>query len=653
MKDSLSIKILPFETVHRVPPGKNLLEAVSEAGLPLKSTCGGQGICGDCLVRIVSGTFRSRTTAVLPRDLSRQGYILACQAEAESDLVIQLPDFEELSLPRTPEWSAAVPCKDGISGVSEISPTWKRIALTLPPPTLEDNVSDLKRLEREIKSQSGLEATAGSHSVLKRLAREARAEEGRITAHLIKAGTAWSVVDVSSGEPKPRACGLACDIGTTTISCSLIDCVSGEVLASASGFNRQIKCGEDIISRINYAQKPSRLEELRRLVVSTINTLVDQALKSAGVSADEIYLASVAGNTTMIHLFLGLDPRYIREEPYTPTVSRVPLLRGRDLELRMNPEGRVLCAPAVGSYVGGDISAGLLATPLLRDSKKVSLFIDAGTNGELVVGNRDWLVTCACSAGPAFEGSGTKCGRPATEGAIEEIHLSADAGATYRVIGGGRPKGLCGSGLVDLLAELFVHGFIDRQGKFDEKKVGPRLWRSDHQTGFVVEEAEKSFWGKAVVITERDIANLIRSKAAIFSACALLLKKIGLDFAALDAILIAGGFGRHLDVENAVRIGLLPDIARDRFHYLGNTSLLGASLILLSEKNQAMVEEVAQKMTYVELNTEPGYMNEYTGSLFLPHTELGLFPSVEKVASPARRERRSLSPADKTRGGKS
>jgi uncharacterized 2Fe-2S/4Fe-4S cluster protein (DUF4445 family) len=636
MEDSLTIKILPFDTVHRVPRGKNLLEAISEAGLPLRSTCGGLGICGDCLVRIISGSPRSRTSAVLPPNLVEQGYVLACQTEAESDLVVRLPDFEELSLPRTAEWSAAVPCREGISGESEIRPIWKRFTLTLPTPTLEDNLSDLGRLERALKGLPGMAEVTISLAALRKLAGAARAEQGRMTVDLIKTGTAWTVADARAGEPKARACGLACDIGTTTISCSLVDLEGGEVLGSASGFNRQLKCGEDIISRINYAQRPGRLAELRELVLATINDLIDQALAAAGLSADDIFLASVAGNTTMIHLFLGLEPRYIREEPYTPTVSQVPFFLAEDLNLRLNPGGAVSCAPAVGSYVGGDITAGLLATPLLRSGKKVSLFIDAGTNGEVVIGNKDWLVTCACSAGPAFEGTGTKCGRPAAEGAIEEIRLSGDAGAAYRVIGGGRPKGLCGSGLVDLLAELFVHGFIDRQGKFDEDRVGARLWRSDHQKGFVVEEAEKSYWGKPIVITERDIANLIRSKAAIFSACSLLLKKVGLDFGALDSVFIAGGFGRHLDVENAVRIGLLPDIARDKFEYLGNTSLLGASLILLSDRNRVRVEEVARKMTYIELNAEPGYMNEYTGSLFLPHTELGLFPSVDKALKSGR-----------------
>ena len=328
MKDSVAIKILPFETTRRVPPGTNLMEAVSQAGLPLKATCGGQGVCGDCLVRIVSGTVRSRASAVLPPELADQGLILACQAEVEGDLVVQLPDFEELALPRSAEWSEAVRVEGGISGVFEVDPIWKRAVLTVPPATLEDNASDLARLEREIENKLGITAAACSHSALKKLAREVRAQEGRLTAHLVKEGASWSIVDVAAGAPASRPVGLACDLGTTTICCSLIDGETGEILASASGFNRQIKCGEDVISRIHYAQKPGRLEELRRLAAATINALVDQAARAAGISADDIYLASVAGNTTMTHLLLGLEPRYIREEPYTPTVDRVPLLRG-------------------------------------------------------------------------------------------------------------------------------------------------------------------------------------------------------------------------------------------------------------------------------------------------------------------------------------
>jgi uncharacterized 2Fe-2S/4Fe-4S cluster protein (DUF4445 family) len=348
------------------------------------------------------------------------------------------------------------------------------------------------------------------------------------------------------------------------------------------------------------------------------------------MSPSDIVYASVSGNTTMTYLLLNLDPLPIREKAFPPSLNRTVLTNSSDLGIEINPSAQVICAPAVGSYVGGDIAAGLLCTPILRDSETVSLFIDVGTNGELVIGNKDWMVTCACSAGPAFEGSGTKCGMPATEGAIERLRIE-DGRVEYRVIGDGKPRGLCGSGLVDLLAELFVHGYIDRSGKLKEEMTGPRLLATERGTGFRIEEGPRCYWERDLVITENDMTNLIRTKAAIFSACSLLLKNIGLSFEAIDAVYIAGGFGRYLNIENAIRIGLFPDLGRDRFHYLGNSSLLGAYLVLLSDRNQALVNEIAKRMTYIELNTEPDYMSEYTGSLFLPHTNLALFPSVKQT----------------------
>jgi len=333
----------------------------------------------------------------------------------------------------------------------------------------------------------------------------------------------------------------------------------------------------------------------------------------------------------MSHLFLDRSPRHIREEPYIPTFNELPFFAAHNLGLKTNPAAKVHLSPAVGSYVGGDITAGLLFTPLFQGTGKVSLFIDAGTNGELVVGNREWLMTCACSAGPAFEGSGTRCGVPAADGAIEKIKLEGSERPVYQVIGNIKPKGLCGSGLVDLLAELFLHGFVDRQGKFNPSKAGERLVHDAEGPAFLIEEGKNTFWGTDIVITERDIANLVRTKAAVFSACLLLLKKVGLTFKEIDAFYIAGGFGQSLNIDNAILIGLLPDLERNKFSYLGNTSLLGAYLICRSDENRRLVLDIARKMTYLELNADPGYMNEYTGALFLPHTQIDLFPSVRQA----------------------
>ncbi len=633
-KKEFNVKFLPFDVSIKVSSGTSLLDAVKTADLPLKTTCGGKGTCGDCVVQIISGSYRSKQSAALSDKLASQGFSLACQTEVTDDITAQLPQFCELAIKSIVDSKFFEEQKDSISGLYEIDPPVKKIELDLPPPTLEDNYSDLKRIERELQKKLSIKTLNCEYSVLKKLANSVRKDQGKISVILFISGNEAAVIDVVPQSEKQKLYGVACDIGTTTVALHLVNLGSGKIESTVSSLNQQIKGGEDIISRINYAQKHEGLRKLHELIILTVNNLIEKASRSAQISPSDIYYASLSGNTTMFHLLLNLEPRYIREEPYVPTFNEVPTILSRHLGVKMNHEGRIHCSPAVGSYVGGDITAGLLCTPLLRNSKKISLFIDAGTNGELVVGNKDWLVTCACSAGPAFEGSGIKCGMPASEGAIEEIKMLDSGKLEYKVIGGTKPKGICGSGLVDLLAELFIHGYIDRHGKYNEKKAAKKIVETEEGKGFLIEEGKNSFWGKDLIITENDISNLIRSKGAVFSACSLLLKNVGLSFKEIDSFYIAGGFGQHLNVENAVRVGLLPDLERDRFHYLGNSSLLGAYLILLSDKNKDLANEVAQKMTYIELNTEPNYMNQFTGALFLPHTDIKLFPSVKQILNP-------------------
>lgn len=629
----MKVTFLPFDASVEITAGASILDAVKAANLPLSTTCGGKGTCGGCVVQILSGTFQSKPSAALPDKLAEQGYTLACQTKISDNIAVQLPQFQELSFKILLDSQYIQENKDFISGFYEIDPPVRKIDLRIEAPSLEDNYSDLKRVEREAAKRFGFNNLGCEYSVLKKLSSSVRKDKGFISAVLFRSGENWTIIDVVSQSSEKKILGLACDIGTSTVAMHLVDLQGGKILGSSSSYNQQIKCGEDIISRINYAQKPGRLEELNGLICATINHLIEIVTDSARASPSDIYVASFSGNTTMIHLFLNLDPRFIREEPYVPTFNQVPTILSRHVGLNLNREGRIFVAPSVGSYVGGDITAGLLCTPILNEPEKISVFIDAGTNGELVVGNKDWLMTCACSAGPAFEGSGIKCGMPAAEGAIEKAWIHASGELKYRVIGHAKPKGICGSGLVDLLAELFIHGFVDRQGKFTMREAENRIVGTEDGLGFLVERSQKSYWGKDLILTEKDIATLIRTKGAIFSACSLLLKSIGLRFDEVDSFYIAGGFGQNLNIENSIRTGLLPDLERDKFRYLGNTSLLGAYLILRSDKNKNLVNAVANKITYVELNTEPRYMNEYTGALFLPHTEMDLFPSVKRLSS--------------------
>lgn len=630
-KDNFEIEFFPFEIKISVAPGTSILNAIKNAQIPLKTTCGGKGTCGECVVQVLSGKYKSKKSAALAERLADKGYALACLTEIIDNCTVQLPQFHQLSISNVFDSQFFDDHKKDISGIYEVKPLVKKIDLQLPSPSLDDNYSDLKRIQRELQRNLGVDFIHCEYSVLKRMAYEVRKNTGKISVILFKSAGTWTIIDVEPKTGKKNTYGLACDIGTTSVALHLVDLSNGKILNTASNYNQQIKCGEDIISRINYTQRPGGLQELHTLIIMTINNLVKKVTESPQVSLSDIYYASVSGNTTMIHLFLNLEPRHIREEPYVPTLNQAPFILSRDLGLKINNEGRIHCAPSVGSYVGGDITAGLLCTPILSDSERISLFIDIGTNGELVVGNRDWLMTCACSAGPAFEGSGIKCGMPATEGAIEQIKIKEEGNLEYRVINGYRPKGLCGSGLIDLLAELFVHGYIDRQGKLILEKAKGRIVEDETGLGFLLEQSQNCFWERDLIITENDIANLIRTKGAVFSACSLLLKNIGLAFDKIDALYIGGSFGQNLNIENAVRIGLLPDLERSKFHYLGNSSLLGAYLILLSDKNRTLVNETSEKMTYIELNTEPSYMSEFTGALFLPHTDMELFPSVKQL----------------------
>jgi uncharacterized 2Fe-2S/4Fe-4S cluster protein (DUF4445 family) len=558
---------------------------------------------------------------------------LACQTHIADDLVIVLPDFQELAIKTSVGADFFQSHLADISGFTELNPPLILTELQVPSPTLEDNYSDLSRLEHAYQNQKGIKNITCPPSVLSTLAQALRSQKGSVQVVSLQGENEAQILDVEPWAKEKKIYGLACDIGTSTVALHLIDMDKGDIVGTTSSLNQQIKCGEDIISRINYSQKPGHLKELQELVLHTINNLIHNVIQQSGISQNDIYYAVFAGNTTMSHLLMQVDPHYIREEPYVPTFNDVPRFPAAELGLRTNPEARVYLCPSVGSYVGGDITAGMLSTPMLRSAKTISLFIDVGTNGELVVGNKDWLMTCACSAGPAFEGGGIRCGMPATEGAIESIELDTTGRVSYKVIGGTKPKGLCGSGLVDLLAELFIKGYIDRHGKFRKEKRHRRIVESEEGAAFLVEDQSRSYWARDICITEKDIANLIRTKGAVYAACSLLLKSVGLRYDEISSIYLAGGFGQHLNVENAIRIGLLPDRERDRFHYIGNSSLSGAYLILVSDENRALVEKIAKKMTYVELNTEPSYMNEFTGSLFLPHTDMDLFPSVKKYFS--------------------
>ena len=466
-----------------------------------------------------------------------------------------------------------------------------------------------------------------------------REANGEVTVCLEESATGLQVRDVKAGHSQAPAMGLAVDIGTTTVAAQLVDLDDGSLLATQTSYNLQIRRGADVITRIDYARTPERLEELRGLVLETINTLIGQMASANAIEPHDIRAAYLAGNTTMTHLLLGLPPRYIRESPYVPTVNSVPEFRAQEVGINIDPQAIVACSPGVGSYVGGDISSGLLCTELPGNNQDVFLFMDIGTNGEIVIGNADWMVACACSAGPAFEGAGIKCGMRAAEGAIERVAIAEDGQTLeYSVIGGGKPAGICGSGLISLLGELSRQAVVDRSGRFFEAPGSGRIVQQEGRSAFLLAAAEQTLTGKDLLITEADLENLIRTKAAIYAACSLVLENVGLNWDAVARVYIAGGFGRYIRIADAVFIGMLPDLPLQRFCYIGNSSLTGAYMALLSREHRRRLAEIAARITYVDLSSNPRYMDSYVKALFLPHTDLGQFPTVAETFENRRRK---------------
>ncbi len=628
------VEFLPSHRTVEVPPGTELLDALRAAGLEVDASCGGKGTCGKCIVRILSGNVDSDSHGTLPTASLADGCVLACRTRARQDpLTVEVPqpaaaeagkfsDTDETHLvhqellPR--EW--------------DLDPLAVKWLLSVAPPQLESGLSDLDRLTRAIQRDWGRLDVLCSLQALRQLARALRIDDGRVTATVIREPSHLHVIRVEPGDTTTRHFGLAVDVGTTTIAVQLLDLTRGKILATRSDYNAQVACGLDVISRINYARRPDRLDDLRARALSTINDLVHQVAASRNVQPAEIASAVVSGNTTMVHLLLGLPPEHIRLHPYTPTVLQAPYLAASRVGIDIDPEAWICFSPCVGSYVGGDITAGILCTDLARDVTEVNLFIDIGTNGELVVGNREFLLTCACSAGPAFEGGGIDCGMRASVGAIEHIDVDpATALPRYAAIGNVRPKGICGSGMIDLLANLLRTGWMDPAGKLDRSRPSPAIQVDGKRARYLIASQDQADADHPITVSETDIDNIIRAKAAIYSACAMMLKQLDMNFADLAHVYIAGGFGRFLDLEKAITIGLLPDIPRERFHYIGNASLMGSYMVEVSQAYRRRQLDLAARMTCVELSTDPAYMDQYTAALFLPHTDPACFPSVHRV----------------------
>ena len=621
--------------------GERLLEVAQKSNVAIDAPCSGNASCGKCRVKLIEGELDSKKTRHISEEEYAEGWRLACVSTVCSDVTVEVPDIAsayqsrmkvaDLSSKEEIELFERIKNQVEEAGL-ELKNSMRIVSVSMNEPTLDDTMPDNERLSWALEDATGLSVIRIPYSVLKKLPDVLRASNFSVQCVIRVTKKDVFVYDILPADKKAIVGGLIVDIGTTTVSALLVDMISGEILAKASAGNGQIRYGADVINRIIESAKPGGQKRLQDAIVKeTLNPMITKMCASAGFSCHHIYRMAVAGNTTMEHLLMGINADPLRMEPYIPAFFKTNSLYASDIGIAIHPDAHIIVAPNIGSYVGGDITAGTLVS-MIWNRPEMSLLIDLGTNGELVFGNSDFLMSCACSAGPAFEGGDISCGMRATDGAIEACSIDQETmEPTYQVIGeeGQKPIGICGSGIIDVIAELFRCGIINPKGKFIRE--GRRIRHDKYGMGsYVLAFEEEAGSVRDVEITEVDIDNFIRAKGAIFSAIRTMLSSLDMDVSMIDDVYVAGGIGSGINMKHAVTIGMFPDIPLERFHYIGNSSLSGAYAMLISTQAEKKTYEVARNMTYLELSTVPTYMDEFVAACFLPHTDTTMFPSLEQ-----------------------
>lgn len=628
------IKFIPGGKSIKVPQNYNLKQAILDSGIDIDSSCGGVGTCGRCRVRIKGGKVNTKKSKFISPKQKEKGYVLSCLSKVKGDLIVEIPQRKKVRA-KIDRGKFADTGSKSYSGISsdeflsvEIKPWIEKGTISIEKPSLSYRTSDLFRLKKSIRENLNIENCTVPIHIIRQLPWILREKDWNVTVIVDKENS--TLIDIQPGSAAKKSFGLAIDIGTTSLVIYLVDLGTGKIISSESEYNPQIRFGEDIINRIVYANKEGGLDRLRGVIVDSINDLILKLIKGSNADVGSIVSVMVSGNSTMMHLFYGVPPKYIREEPYVTVANKFSNSTAKEIGIKHIKNAHVYSIQGVASYLGGDITSGILATGMYKD-KELALFLDLGTNGELVVGNSEWMMGCSCSAGPAFEGGGVKCGIRAIDGAIEKVSIDQK---TYRckvgVIGGGKPRGICGSGLIDVIGEMYLKGIIDRKGKFNID-IGNRYLKCvDKDCRYILVKGSDSATKKDIYISEVDINNLIRAKAAIYAGIKTLLEEVDLSVYDLKKIYIAGGLGRHLNVGNVVVIGMLPDIDISKYFFMGNTSITGAYLSLLSEEKYKQSSKIAEHITYIELSVNMKFMERYVAGLFLPYTDMKDFPTVEE-----------------------
>ena len=633
VKRTIKLIFEPEGRSVRTTLGTAIFQAAREAGVVIRSECGGKGVCGKCRVVVQDKSSLTEVTAAETKHLSSSeidsGYRLACQSLVRRNVVVVIPPESRIG-----ERKIQI---TGLERPVPLDPSVKKFHIVLPKPTLSDALPDFERLLDCLKDAYGFERLQIDYKLLMKLPNVLRNANWDITV------TLWNdrkIIAVEKSDTSNRLLGLAIDIGTSKIVGYVVDLTIGKTIGVGSIENPQVMYGEDIISRITFAVAgDGKLEALQKLVVEGINDVIHRVCAEANVNPNDIYEATVVGNTAMHHLFLAIQPKHLALSPYTPAMRGPMNIHTKELNIKMNPNGIVHVLPVIAGFVGADAVADVLASGIY-DSEELSLLIDIGTNTEVFIGNAVDILSCSCASGPAFEGAHIKQGMKAATGAIERVRIDSDSyEVEYETIDGAKPVGLCGSAMVDIIAELLKCGIINCQGLFERNVISPRLRILNDDVEFILAGGEETATGKDITITQKDIREIQLAKAAIFTGCSILMRRKNVRREDLDRVFIAGAFGSYINPENAKFIGLVPDVPTEKIRFVGNTAISGAKMALISREARETAEMLSKKVRYLELATDPDFNQEFLKATFIPHKDLDRFPSIKQYL---RRFRKSL-----------
>ena len=615
----------PEERKIRVTRGISIFLAAKEAGVDIRSECDGKGSCGKCKITIKDHKAVNKVSEIEKKHFSpseiNSGFRLACQTTIFQNTKVTIPHESRIGLRK-------IQIK-GLERPVKLDLALKKYNLTLPKPTLSDFRPDLERIFEELSNIINIRGLEIDYTALKKLPDILRNANWNITI------TIWKdrkIIAIEPGETTKELFGLALDIGTSKIVGYIVDLTTGKTIGIGSVKNPQAIHGEDIMSRIRFATvEDNGLITLQRSAIAGINHVLHEACIKAGIHPSHVYEATVVGNTAMHHFFLAIQPKYMALSPFTPVIKKTISVKASELNIGINSNGVINVLPVIAGFVGSDAVADALATGI-HESNELSLLIDIGTNTEVFVGNTEDVLCCSCASGPAFEGAHIKHGIKAETGAIEKITIEPDSfEVKYKTVENAKPIGLCGSSIVDILAEMLKCGIINFQGRFNSKIETPRIRIPNGEKEFVLVWGTETGTGKDIVFTQKDVDEVQLAKAAIFAGCSILIKRKNLEKEHLTRILLAGAFGNFINPENAKIIGLIPDIPTERINFVGNTAVTGAKMALLSMEVMDTADVISNKIRYLELAADPDFAREFAYAWYLPHKDLERFPSISSL----------------------